>query len=422
MSRSQIASLMEQRNRDISEREYLQQESVRVSSQKAQYEEESRVLAASINEKNAIFSDRTDQMEAIARDIKEKELSLDNTRAGVLNAMAATAGERTRISNLQTRLSQLDEQDARGLKDKEDLDQRLRDLTRLFTTKEHELDEIVARKNAALEEHARISHRLEQALSKRKSVESGLNETKNRLAAQHSRLRSLIELEQSLEGYQKGVRTVMSAKKEGSANERFGTIHGLVADMIETDPQYEVAIEAVLGERLQYVVVDSQHDSLRAIEYLKTKSGGRSTFVPKTPRECKSAPFVKNGHAGVIGAAMNIVRCSDSYNSVAQYLLGDVVVVDTIDTALYLWNKDGFDKTVVTLAGEILDPWGAVTGGTVEALGTGMLTKRREIKDLEHETADLTVNVAKLEADLSSLDSAIESDKKIETDLSRQIH
>ncbi len=133
----------------------------------------------------------------------------------------------------------------------------------------------------------------------------------------------------------------MSARKEASAEEHLGTIHGLVADMIETEPQYEVAIEAVLGDRLQYVVVDSQNDSLKAIDYLKTKSGGRSTFVPKMPREIKSEPFIKNGHAGVIGSALSIVRYKDSYSSVAQYLLGDVVVVDTMDTALYLWQKNG---------------------------------------------------------------------------------
>ena len=354
--------------------------------------------------------------------VREKELSLDDMRAGILNAMNASASEKTRMSNLQTRVSQIDEQDTRALKDKQELTQKLGELSTQLVAREHELEEILSRKSASQEEKAQVSERLEQALLKKKSVETGLNETKNRLAAQNSRLRSLIELEQSLEGYQKGVRTVMSAKKEGSAKERLGTIHGLVADMIETEPQYEVAIEAVLGDRLQYVVVDSQHDSLKAIDYLKAKSGGRSTFIPKTPREIKTEPFVKNGHAGVIGSALNIVRYNENYGNVAQYLLGDVVVVDTMDTALYLWQKNGIHKTIVTLTGEILDPWGAVTGGTIEAVGTGMLTKRREIKDLEHEIAGLTVSAAKLEAELSALDAAIESDRRIEADLSQQIH
>jgi chromosome segregation protein len=144
--------------------------------------------------------------------------------------------------------------------------------------------------------------------------------------------------------------------------------------------------------------------------------------VPRTTREIKSEPFVKNGHAGVIGSALNIVRFKDSYSSVAQYLLGDVVVVDNMDTALYLWQKNGFSKTVVTLSGEIVDPWGAVTGGAVEAGGTGMLTKRREIKDLEHEVAELTTRVTALEAELKSVEASIASDTKIEAELSQQIH
>jgi chromosome segregation protein len=422
ISKSQIASLTEQRDRDQAEREYLKQEITRMAEQKVRHEEESRVLLTSINEKNSLLNDRTAGLESLSQALKEKEASLEETRAGILNAMTASAAEKGKIANLRSRISQIDEQDERGTAEKQDLERKLRESTALLAVKERELEEITARTSAAKEERTQVAVRLEQALAKKKALENATNESKNRLAGQNSRLRSLIELERSLEGYQKGVRTVMSARKEASAEEHLGTIHGLVADMIETEPRYEVAIEAVLGDRLQYVVVDSQHDSLKAIDYLKTKNGGRSTFVPKAPREIKSEPFVKNGHAGVIGSAINIVRYKDSYSDVAHYLLGDVVVVDTMDTALYLWHKDGFNKTVVTLSGEIVDPWGAVTGGTVEAVGTGMLTKRREIKDLEHEVADLTVAIARLEAELSSADSAIESDKKIEAELAQQIH
>ncbi len=422
MSKSQIASLTEQRGRDLADREYLKQETTRVAEQKVRHEEESRVLSASINEKNTVLGDRAATLESLSQALKEKEASLEETRTGILNAMTASAAEKNTLSNLRSRISQIDEQDERGMAEKQDLERKLQESTALLAAKERELEEITARTNAAREERMQVMERLEQALAKKKSLENATNESRNRLAGQNSRLRSLIELEQSLEGYQKGVRTVMSARKEASAEEHLGTIHGLVADMIETEPRYEVAIEAVLGDRLQYVVVDSQHDSLKAIDYLKTKSGGRSTFVPKTPREMKSEPFIKNGHAGVIGSALNIVRYKDNYSSVAQYLLGDVVVVDTMDTALYLWHKEGFNKTVVTLSGEIVDPWGAVTGGAVEAVGTGMLTKRREIKDLEHEVADLTVAIARLEAELSSADAAIESDKRIEAELAQQIH
>jgi chromosome segregation protein len=422
MSRSQIESLVEQRSRDQADSEYLKQETARVAAQKVQLEEEFAVLGTSINEKNAVLNERNADLESLSQALSEQELSLEETRAGILNAMTASATEKSRIVNLESRISQIAEQDARDLAEKNDLELRLAEFRSRLAAKERELEELASRKNAAQDERGDVASGLEQAHAKKKSLDAELNENKNRIAGQRARLRSLLELEQSLEGYQKGVRTVMSARKESSSAENVGTIHGLVADMIETAPKYEVAIEAVLGDRLQYVVVDSQTDSLKAIDYLKARSGGRSTFVPKTTREVKSEPFVKNGHAGVIGSALNIVRFNEAYGSVAHYLLGDVVVVDTMDTALYLWQKDGFDKTVVTLSGEIVDPWGAVTGGTVEASGTGMLTKRREIKDLEHELAELGSRITLLEADLISVEAQIASDTRIESELSQQIH
>ncbi len=362
MSKSQITSLTEQSGRDSADIEYLKQEMVRTTDQKKQHEEEARSLGESIEERNRVLVQKVEDIESVARALQEKELSLEETRNGILSAMNQSAAEKTRVSNLRARVSQIDEQDERALKEKLELERKLGELKVLLADKERELEDIARRRVSAEDERTQVSARLEQATANRKGLETGLNESRNRLAAQSSRLRSLLELEQSLEGYQKGVRTVMSARKEGAAEQNLGTIHGIVADMIETEPRYEVAIEAVLGDRLQYVVVDSQHDSLKAIDYLKTRSGGRSTFVPKTPREVRSEPFIKNGHAGVIGPALGVVRCKENYSTVAQYLLGDVVVVDTMDTALYLWNKNGFNKTVVTLSGEIVDPWGAVTG------------------------------------------------------------
>ncbi len=422
MSRSQIAALNDQRTRDLADREYLIREKERVAEQKVRHEEESRTLEAAVNEKSALLGDRNEDLESLAREQHDHERSLDETRAGIMNALTAAAAEKSLMANLGSRIGQIDEQDLKAAQERTELEQRLSELTALLTTRERELGEIAARRSAALEERQTVAARLEQATARKKALEASLNDTRNLLAGQSSRLRSLLELEQSLEGYQKGVRTVMAARKEASEQDRLGRIHGLVADMIETEPRYETAIEAVLGDRLQSVVVDSQTDSLKAVDYLKSKSGGRSTFIPLTPRELRSEPFIKNGHAGVIGSALNVVRCKDAYTSVAQYLLGDVVLVDSMDTALYLWNKNGFDKTVVTLSGEIVDPCGAVTGGNLEASGSGMLTKRREIKALEQEVAELTASASALEAELAAVEAAIAADTRAEAELSQQIH
>jgi chromosome segregation protein len=421
MSKSQISSLSEQRGRDLRDVAYLEQELARTAEQKSKITEEAGALAALVQDKNTVLLTRTVEFENLAEALRSKERALEEARAGAVFAVTEAATEKTKISNIQARLSQLDEQDETGKREWGTLSAKLEEQRPQLVNKEQELTEIAGRKTALMEERSRVAARLEQAVVREKTLEGELGSAKDRLAAQRSRLHSLLELEQSLEGYQKGVQTVMTARKQG-ANGQIGTIHGLVADIIETEARYEVAIEAVLGDRLQNVVVGSQNDSLKAIEFLKTRGGGRSTFIPRAPREIRTEPFVKNGHAGVIGPALDVVRVKDDYRNVAQYLLGDVVVVDGIDTALYLWQKNGIHKTIVTLAGEIVDPWGAVTGGAVEAGGTGMLGKRREIKDLEHEVAGLTSAAAALEADLRKTETFIESEKNAETELSRQIH
>ncbi|NTW67419.1 MAG: chromosome segregation protein SMC [Nitrospirae bacterium] len=421
MSRTQIAALTEQRGRDLKDIEYLSQESERNAEQKKRFDEESGSITATLASQNAILLERTTAFEEFARSLKGREAALEAARAGVYTAMTDAAAEKARIANLEIRIHQLDEMDGRSQDEVDELAKKLEGLKVLLGQKEQEIGAIASRRSGLQEEHARVTARLEAAVTRKKELDAELGATKNRLAGQSSRLHSLIELEQSLEGYQKGVQTVMAAKKQTSA-ERVGTIHGLVADIIETEPKYETAIEAVLGDRLQNVVVGSQNDSLKAIEYLKSSGGGRSTFIPETPRSIPTEPFVKNGHAGVIGNALGVVRCKDDYKNVAQYLLGDVVVVDTMDTALYLWHKNGIHKTIVTLTGEIVDPWGAVTGGAAEAGGSGMLRKRREIKDLESEVAALGARITGLEQDVHALEASIKADTRAEAELSDEVH
>ena len=134
-----------------------------MAEQKTGHEEEFRVLATSINEKNAVLNERTADLESLSQALKEKEASLEETRAGILNAMTASAAEKSTLSSLRSRISQIDEQDERGMAEKQDLERKLQDSIALLAAKERELEEITARKNAAQEERMQVIERLEQA-------------------------------------------------------------------------------------------------------------------------------------------------------------------------------------------------------------------------------------------------------------------
>ncbi len=239
-----------------------------------------------------------------------------------------------------------------------------------------------------------------------------------------SRLASLSEIQNRYESFQKGVRAIMQHRESLSASGHDG-IRGVVADIVQPPPDLETAVEAVLGDRLGNIIVESHEVGLEAIEFLKKKSEGRSSFIPVGLRG--TAPFpmamapagevvydatggamVASASApvympmpdasawptgeGVRGPLLDLIGYDRQYDKIATYLMGDVVVVENLRRALELWRETKTTKTIVTLEGEVIDPQGVVTGGAKESAVAGVLEQKREIRELEE-------IVARLEAD-----------------------
>jgi chromosome segregation protein len=248
--------------------------------------------------------------------------------------------------------------------------------------------------------------RLESLTETARRGEAEIEILRTELHRRRSRLASLKEIQQRYEGFSRGTRAIMQ-KHNGSAREK--GILGLVADMVEAPATYETALEAVLGQRLGTVIVESDAVGLEAIDYLKQSAEGRSSFIPRWTRKgvLERAPvgFVWQPEAevvdaqlagdgalcaapGVHGPMLNLIRFDHDYHQVAESLLGDVVVVEDMGQALQLWESLE-DKTLVTLDGEILSPEGTLTGGSSDAEQSGVLRQKREIKELTEIIADL---------------------------------
>ncbi len=218
---------------------------------------------------------------------------------------------------------------------------------------------------------------LETAIRQVNESESRVRTLRDNLAEKRSRLESLQEIARRFEGYSDGVRSLM--QPEGGA-EAFSGIRALITDVLEVPPELERAIEAALGERLQYVVVDAQQIGVSAIAHLQSIAGGRSGFVPIAPREVA-------GRAR--GDALDRVKARPGFEKVAEYLLADVSIAESLDTALLAFSAEQTPLRYVTLNGEVLDAFGTLIGGSEE--GSGLLAKRREIRELEETVAGLEV-------------------------------
>ena len=212
-----------------------------------------------------------------------------------------------------------------------------------------------------------------------------LGDAKTQYTANEARLDSLRNITERYEGYGSSIREVMKLKEKKTG------IHGVVADIIKVDKKYEIAIETALGGNIQNIVTDTEATAKDAIAYLKANKFGRATFLPLkavTGREEFRNEAVLSEH-GVLGLASSLVNVEERYEGVARYLLGRIVVADNIDNALALARKYNYSLIIVTLEGELLNRGGSLTGGAFKNK-SNLLSRRREIEELENSLKELT--------------------------------
>ena len=209
---------------------------------------------------------------------------------------------------------------------------------------------------------------------------------------EESRLESLRNMTERYDGYGNSIRRVMEKKAEVKG------IHGVVADIVKVSKEYEIAVETALGGSIQNIVTDSEETAKKMISYLKQNKFGRATFLPLTSVNGNAHKVQKDvlGETGVIGVASSLVQVEEKYQGLAENLLGRTVVVDHIDHAIALARKYKQSLRIVTLEGELMNPGGAMSGGAFKN-SSNLLSRRREIEELEKTVQRLRNEIAKME-------------------------
>ena len=205
-----------------------------------------------------------------------------------------------------------------------------------------------------------------------------MQKLQNTLNGVQAKARVFRAMEQDLEGYNKSVRQVMQEAKRGSLR----NIHGPVSKLIRTEDDYTVAVEIALGAAMQQIVVENEADGKAAISYLKRTNGGRATFLPISALRPKT--LQENGLescAGFVGVASDLITSDPKYRSVVENLLGRTVIVENIDNAISMAKRYGNRFKIVTLDGQVMNPGGSMTGGSVNK-EAGILSRANELEKL----------------------------------------
>ena len=213
--------------------------------------------------------------------------------------------------------------------------------------------------------------RMEDAAQKLRQLTSDLDSVT-------AKARVFRAMERDFENYQKSVRMVMQEAERG----RLRGVHGPVSRLIRTEDGYTVAIEIALGAAMQQIVVGNESDGKAAISFLKRTGGGRATFLPLTGIQGRI--LQESGLEscrGFVGVASELVHCEKTYRAIVDNLLGRTVIVQDMDAAIAMSQKYRSRFKIVTLDGQVMNPGGSMTGGSVSK-DAGILSRANELEKL----------------------------------------
>ncbi len=341
------------------------------------------------------------RIEVLSDEAQELEKKLEADKNKTLDHLHELVSEKNRHANLDKEIFRL-QQRQKELSQEEEVfrQQQLGEkakLTQLETESSEGAvqSEALKRKNLELEGKRRQYHEQELQLRQAEKNCSG------KLQEHVSRQRVLVAMEQDYEGFSRGIRGVLKSQKSWRAG-----ICGAVAQILQVPAEYLTAVEIAAGGALQNLVVESDAIAKAAIDFLKEERLGRATFLPLNtirPLRPKEAELQAAKREGALGLASELVQCEEKYRSVVNFLLGRTIVAKDIDAALKIAKEFAFSLRIVTLEGELVQPGGAMSGGSVGRKEGGILSRGQEIKRLALEIEKAKEELAALQDELRKL-------------------
>lgn len=282
-----------------------------------------------------------------------------------------------------------------------------------------QFNEIENKKNKAQNSLNEVAKQREEANQKIKSFESNINILSSEMRIKESRLKFLIETEKEKEGYIKSVKSLL--KDCENIKELGKGMNGVLANIIEVPDDLQTAIEMCLGASLQNIVTETETDAKRLVEHLRKNNLGRASFLPISSVRGKKLDKIKGNESGVIGIASDLVKYNKKYEQIILNLLGRTVIVDKMDTAIKVAKQNGYTFRIVTTEGDLINPSGAITGGSVAKKTVNILGRGKEIEKLEKEIKNLKQKIEKLENDKQNYEESIEGILELSANLEKEL-
>ncbi len=407
---SQIQILTEQIHTAEMTDEHLQsrldaidQEKAQRSEQSATYIAEKEQLDEQLLEVQNRQNEAQEKLTAVQQEIARCNQGIENGQKELYELLNNKAGIQSKQQRFDTMLEQINIRKAELGKRLLDRKTQEADLNTVLSDYQKELEEVSLEIIDLKKKEEELTGKEKEWRDKLRENGRKLEENQTAFHKQQSRLESLKNIAERYDGYGNSIRKVMEQKASNPG------LLGVVSDLIQVEKKYETAIETALGGNIQNIVTEDESTAKKMIGFLKQNRLGRATFLPLTSVSAKGNPKNETllDEEGVLGIANRLVKCDKKYDEVAAYLLGRVLVVDTIDHAIALAKKNHYSLHIVTLEGEYLSPGGSMTGGAFKN-SSNLLARKREIEELEQKVDSIRKELSELKNRREDIRTAIE--------------
>ena len=323
--------------------------------------------------------------------LQEIEREREIANGALVEALTGIARSEDRLSTINDRRAEIDgrirtsddvmevgqSESSRAGSEQRDLEEGLRNLLA-------ERERFMGLVRRALDAH-------EAAVARGRETAEKLQEVRERRETRRARLDSLREVVERRDDVGEGARHLLSAAGPQRPNLEF---RGLVRDLLEVDREVEFAVESVLAERAEAIVVNQPATAIAALEQLRADRAGRGVLVSLSSDEPDVTGFVPLGQP-----LLERVRAQPGFEGLARTLLGGINLVGDLREVLSVYGAGRIPATFVTLDGDVLATDGTVRGGSrAEGPGQGLLARIGEVRELTVEVAGLDRQVADAES------------------------
>lgn len=343
----------------------------------------------------------SEKLEELSRGVGEAATELDSLRAKEALLRASAADSRAETAAARSGLHEIEERRNTLASERSEVEFQLEETIKSAAENRRALEN--AREEANAIRNVIKGHTMKMEGRVRREAETADKRVRLTMELNNmdSRIKLLSDMEKEYEGFNRAVKEVMQA----AGGKLLHGIHGPVANLMNTERQYSVAIEIALGAKMQDIVVDREEDAKAAIQLLKRRDSGRATFQPLS--SIRGSELREKGLAdeyGYIGVASALIQCEEKYRAVFASMLGNTVVAEDLDCGIRIARKYSNRFRIVTLDGQVINRGGSMTGGSVSR-SAGILSRANELKELRAKRAGLLDKVSAAEREAADAKS-----------------